>query len=322
MERRSASIRKRAAQGVDAVGGDHGNGYKKLSAGGAGGDYDSDLMMAEEGGGGIQMANLKNGSASKKAPGWVEDVDAVESCLTEIQHQMSSLKSLHAQRVGSVFGRDLEVMEGKIEKLTNDITDAFRKAERHLQKVGMATKRAGGQEATVGANIQRSLAKRLQEMSMSFRQSQRKYLADVQAQKSGGLVTGADSRFGIDLNDATGTGGGATGEFFTSTQQMAVVDDVQEAVRSRDQEIVKIAQSIEELGQIFKELAVLVIDQGTILDRIDYNMEAVVEHTKTGLGQLEKAEATQKSARPMRCIICLSMLIFVLLMILILKHRH
>jgi len=99
------------------------------------------------------------------------------------------------------------------------------------------------------------------------------------------------------------------------------VDDLTEAVQSRDKEIVKIAQSIEELGQIFKELAVLVIDQGTILDRIDYNMEAVVEHTKTGIKQLEKAERSQKSARPLRCMICLSSLIFVLLIILILKHR-
>jgi syntaxin 16 len=156
-----------------------------------------------------------------------------------------------------------------------------------------------------------SLAKRLQEQSVVFRQSQRKYLAEVQAQKSGGLVP--EARFGIDL-------GGGGGEFFT-TQQLAVVDDLTQAVQSRDQEIQKIAQSIEELGTIFKELAVLVIDQGTILDRIDYNMESVVEHTKTGIKQLEKAEKHQKNARPMRCIVCLSILIFVLLIILVLKHR-
>lgn len=155
-----------------------------------------------------------------------------------------------------------------------------------------------------------SLAKRLQEQSLTFRQSQRKYLAEVQTQKSGGL---APDLGGLDL-------GAESGDFFT-TQQMAVVDDLTAAVHSRDQEIVKIAQSIEELGTIFKELAVLVIDQGTILDRIDYNMEAVVEHTKTGIKQLEKAEKHQKSARPMRCIICLSITIFVLLFILVLKHR-
>ena len=53
-------------------------------------------------------------------------------------------------------------------------------------------------------------------------------------------------------------------------------------VNERDQEIVRIAKSIEELAAIFKELAVLVIDQGTILDRIDYNMESAVENAKQG----------------------------------------
>jgi syntaxin 16 len=165
-----------------------------------------------------------------------------------------------------------------------------------------------------------SLAKKLQELSVQFRQSQRKYLAEVQAQKSGRLVP--DSKFGIvDLyDDDNNNGSSANGNYF-STQQAAMVDDLTMAVQSRDQEIVKIAQSIEELGAIFKELAVLVIDQGTILDRIDYNMESVVENTKTGIKQLEKAEKAQKNARPLRCIVCLSLTIFVLMLILILKHR-
>ena len=40
------------------------------------------------------------------------------------------------------------------------------------------------------------------------------------------------------------------------------------------------------------ELAVLVIDQGTILDRIDFNMEQVVERTQEGLVQLGKVRST------------------------------
>ena len=310
LERRSAAMMRRRTGGEDRGGGKIVNdSYTKLAAGGA----DEDLFLQEEGG--IQMSTL----GSKQRPPWVEDVDAVNEVLTDIQRQMDQLHSLHATRLGSVFGKDLDNMEGQIEKLTRDITDAFRYAERLLQKVGLATKRAGGEEATVGANVQRSLAKRLQEQSVTFRQSQRKYLAEVQAQKSGGIVAGADSRFGIDFNDATTPQVG--GDFFT-TQQVAMVDDLTEAVQSRDQEIVKIAQSIEELGAIFKELAVLVIDQGTILDRIDYNMEAVVESTKTGIQQLERAEKSQKNARPLKCIVCLVTLIVVLLLILVLKHKR
>jgi syntaxin 16 len=55
-----------------------------------------------------------------------------------------------------------------------------------------------------------------------------------------------------------------------------VVDDLEQVAAERDMEISRIATSIEELSAIFKELAVLVIDQGTILDRIDFNMEQVL----------------------------------------------
>jgi syntaxin 16 len=65
---------------------------------------------------------------------------------------------------------------------------------------------------------------------------------------------------------------------------------------------------------------VLVIDQGTILDRIDYNMEQVIEHTKTGILELEKAENYQKSALPIRCIILLCVLIALMLGVLVLKN--
>ena len=250
-------------------------------------------------------------SLSNSPPSWVGDVDRVKDALAEIQRMMDNLQSLHASRVGSVFGKDLDDMEGRIEYMTRDITDQFRSAERILQKVGAATRRAGGEEAAIGANVQRSLAKQLQELSVSFRASQRKYLQEVKAQKHGDMV--GDSKFGINLDDNGG-------DFFT-TQQVQVVDDLQDAIQSRDQEISKIAQSIEELGTIFKELAVLVIDQGTILDRIDYNMEAVVEHTKTGITQLEKAEKQQKNSRPLKCIICLVILIFIQLTFVLVRHK-
>ena len=47
-------------------------------------------------------------------------------------------------------------------------------------------------------------------------------------------------------------------------------------VEQRDEEIRRIVESIAELQSIFSDLANLVADQGTVLDRIDYNMEQTV----------------------------------------------
>lgn len=132
MERRSA-MRKR-------------NG-KKLTAG-----RTDDLLLVEEGG--IQMTSLTS-STDALPPQWVDDVDSVNAALEDIVRMMGILQSMHSNRVGSVFGKDLDQVEGRIEKLTRDITDKFRQAERVLQRVGAATRRAGGEEATVGANVQR-----------------------------------------------------------------------------------------------------------------------------------------------------------------------
>lgn len=52
------------------------------------------------------------------------------------------------------------------------------------------------------------------------------------------------------------------------------------AILQREKEINDIAKGIIELADIFKELQNLVIDQGTMLDRIDYNIERMAKNVK------------------------------------------
>ena len=63
-----------------------------------------------------------------------------------------------------------------------------------------------------------------------------------------------------------------------TSQQRLHTNDL--AIAQREKEINEIAQGIIELADIFKELQSMVIDQGTMLDRVDYNIENMTVNVK------------------------------------------
>ena len=103
--------------------------------------------------------------------------------------------------------------------------------------------------------------------------------------------------------------------------QLEMLRNYESDINQRDKEIAAIAKSIGELATIFKELSVLVIDQGTILDRIDYNMEQVNDKVEKGVEELEKAVKYQKSSRPVWCIVVLLLANGIMILLLYLKLK-
>lgn len=61
-----------------------------------------------------------------------------------------------------------------------------------------------------------------------------------------------------------------------------------------------------------QDLAVMVQDQGTILDRIDYNLEQTQVQVQEGYKQLKKADSYQKANKKLYCIVVLAAAIILL----------
>lgn len=79
----------------------------------------------------------------------------------------------------------------------------------------------------------------------------------------------------------------------------------------------KILESVNDLAHVMKDLSVLIIDQGTILDRIDYNCEQVSVTVEEGMKQLSKAESHQKNSRMIICIYFLMVMCLLMTMVVV-----
>ena len=82
----------------------------------------------------------------------------------------------------------------------------------------------------------------------------------------------------------------------------------------------KVVETIVELAQIMRDLSTLVVEQGTVLDRIDHNVAETAVKVEAGVKELGRAEATQKSGRMMLCIIALLVMIVVMTIVVVLRH--
>lgn len=102
----------------------------------------------------------------------------------------------------------------------------------------------------------------------------------------------------------------------TQQQLLLFEEENSKMAEHREHEVMKIVKSIADLHDIFKDLGQMVHEQGTILDRIDFNVEQTQTRVTEGYRQLQKAEMYQRKNRKMHCIMILAtvtLFMFVLL---------
>ncbi|KAK1417723.1 hypothetical protein QVD17_26857 [Tagetes erecta] len=247
-------------------------------------------------------------------PAWVDVSEQLAANIQRARLKMVDLSKAHAKALMPSFG-DGKEDQHRIEALTYEVTDLIKKSEKRLRKLS-----AGGpfEDSTIRKNVQRSLASDLQSLSVELRRKQSNYLKGLKQQQKEGS-DGADLEMNLNGKHSIREDDGFDGMSF-SKHQMAKLKKSEALTVEREKEIQQVAESVNELAQIMKDLSVLVIDQGTIIDRIDYNIQNVAVTVDKGLKQLEKAERNQKQGGMVMCATVLVIMCFVMLVLLILKE--
>ncbi|KAI0675101.1 t-SNARE [Trametes maxima] len=229
----------------------------------------------------------------------VDIADQVKEILAGVEAKITALDKLHAKHVLPGFS-DRSAEEREIEAATTDITKDFRQCQTLIQRIGSVPQHSfppshPGQSRhheLAAKNVQRGLAARVQELSATFRKKQRVYMEKLQghAIKNQDLLAAAGA---VSLKGSAGMSAldedveaAAASHEDAIMRQMAVPDiDLQ----TRDRELTEIAKSIASLAELFKDLSALVIDQGTLLDSVEYNIEQTAVHMEDAVRELDVA---------------------------------
>ncbi|KAI0256091.1 t-SNARE [Lactifluus subvellereus] len=232
----------------------------------------------------------------------VDYVEQVEEILAATHAKVAALDKLHARHVLPGFA-DRSSEEREIQVATSDITKDFRRCQALIQRIGAVAATpdhpfpptrpdVAQHHALAARNTQRGLAAKVQELSATFRKKQRVYMEKLQ----GHAIKNQDLLVASGVTSLKGP-----------DALTAVDEDVEAAVwhhpfrcipshqllepdlRVRDRELTEIAKSIATLAELFKDLSSLVIDQGTLLDSVEYNIEQTAVHMNESVKELDIA---------------------------------
>ncbi|TID29541.1 hypothetical protein CANINC_001815 [Pichia inconspicua] len=297
------------------------------------------LLNLEEG---IELNEFEDVSYTDNYTGIIQNIENQGNDLTQrIKDNMKQLSLRYKEVLLPQFDDEFVRSEmNSINTLSNSITDELRMIYKVINDLQQLDSVLISKEMEIKSpafhddsnsnikgtrilisNLKKKFAIVSQELSGEFREMQGRYIRYLKKDES---QINDNSDFNEDIESYSRNAMVESGKQIETQIQLKKSDllDDQQYLLERERGIYKISQSVIEISIIFKELENIVIDQGTILDNIEYNIDRTVENVEGAHKQLIRAEGYQKQTRKCKVIFFLVLLIIASLLLLMVKPRR
>jgi syntaxin 16 len=194
----------------------------------------------------------------------------------------------------------------KIAKIVYQITQKLQEGEKIIKDFAKENIE-NNIHSSIKINMQQTLVKKFTEFTRKYKINQEIYMKKYKE-----LVGEEDPTYLINSSKQENNPDSTINNFLLTT-------DNNSALQQRDNQLNNLLNSVNDLAQIFKDMQTLVMEQGSILDRIDYNIDIAATNVTSGKKSIVKANEYHKNNCFRNVIIVLIVCIFIEALLLIFK---
>jgi syntaxin 16 len=258
--------------------------------------YTSQLISSNEK---IELQNINN-------PKYMDIYEQCDNILKEFDIEFNKLKEEQQKRIVPNFNEtESKLITQNIQMISNKMTQQLKKCKQSVKELKILLANSDIDE-NVKNNMCQNLLNRLAETSRALQINEERQLQKYQ--EFNGVE---DSFFNINNYDSIET---------NQTQNFRSIDTKKLDInKERNKEIDLIVKTVNELKEIFLDVSNLIIEQGTILDRIDYNTYQARHNIRRGNNEMEETHERLKSGCVRRINQILIISIFIMSILIIFK---
>ena len=220
---------------------------------------------------------------------------------------VSTLQNEQQKRLVIKFDDEDKKLNKNIAKIVHEITQQLSICEKKIKEL-VKQNIDNDTDNIIKINMQHTIIQKITDFTKKFKINQELY-----KKKYKELVGEDDPTY--EINESLRKDNNDSNNF----ENFLMTDNINQNLQNRDNELNQLLNSVNDLAQIFKDMQSLVMEQGSILDRIDYNIDIAATNVTTGKKSLVKAKEYHKNNGFRNAIIVLIVCIFIEALLLIIK---
>mmetsp|Transcript_1523 Transcript_1523/g.3153 ORF Transcript_1523/g.3153 Transcript_1523/m.3153 type:complete len:331 (+) Transcript_1523:209-1201(+) len=248
-----------------------------------------------------------------------DKVKGVKDDMSAIRSNINKIKELHAKIVTEVSQTKSKEHSAALDNLLQDTSRISIKVKDTLRTIeseheGYAEEHGkDSSQFKIHQNMHGTITKKFVELMKDYDEVQTRYKGLLRDRVARQVKLVNPNATEAEVEEAVAEGGSNifADQLLSKADQAAL--NAYEDVQSKHQELMRLETSITELHQLFVDMAILVEQQGELLDNIEEVVSKAAEFTGQGVEQLGKAKDLQKSVRKKMC--CIVVCFIVILMI-------